>query len=439
MAIVEQVADAVQQTLTSLAGQVGEACGIIQRKREFSEESLAQTMAFGFLRNPNPNDEELAQMACLCGAKVTPQAVAQRFTWALAWFLKSLLEACAQRVVAEQPAAVPLLQKFNGVYVQDSSTISLPAEMAEQFPSCGGDASPASVKVQTRLELTTGALDYVGLEAGNRPDQGAAMQQAPLPKGSLRIADLGYFGTAILAQLTAQAVFWISRLPASTVVFTAEGERLDLRGWLADHVRCGVKELSVQLGVKQRLPARLVAYRVPQEVASRRRQKLKAEYQRKGRPLTKERLAWCDWTVYVTNVEAEILTPKEIQVLYRARWQIELLFKLWKSEGWVAATTSSQPVRQAGEIFARLLAVTVQHWLLVASVWKQVDRSLTKAVRQLRGFVVNLALAIKDSGLLAQQIETIGDSLTKTARANRRKRKPSTFQLLMNPDLLEYS
>jgi hypothetical protein len=103
----------------------------------------------------------------------------------------------------------------------------------------------------------------------------------------------------------------------------------------------------------------------------------------------------------VSNVEPERLTLREAVVLYRARWQIELLLKLWKSHGLVDEVTSQQPVRQAAEVFARLLAVMVQHWLLVATVWKHADRSLVKAIIGIRRFA-------------------------------------SVIQLLLNPDLLEY-
>jgi IS4 transposase len=55
-----------------------------------------------------------------------------------------------------------------------------------------------------------------------------------------------------------------------------------------------------------------------------------------------ERLAWCDWTILATNAPVEKLTPKEATVLYRTRWQGELLFKRWKSQGLAADRLSSR-------------------------------------------------------------------------------------------------
>lgn len=439
MRIVERVAATVQDVFTSVAKDVGKTCGIIKRRRKFDASSLAQTLVFGFLRNPRAKDEDLAQMAAACGVPVTPQAIEQRFTWPLADFLRQLMEVAVKKVVKAPPVLIPLLERFNGVYVHDSSTIVLPREMAEQFPGCGGDGSSAAVKVQTRIELSTGHLSYIGLEAGRNPDQGSAIQETLLPEGSLRLSDLGYFALPTLALIARMRAYWISRIQSSTTVFDRNGQPLDLQAWLRDNATNGPVERDVQLGVAERLSCRLIAFPAPPEMVARRRQQLYKDAARKGRVPSPERLAWCQWTVFVTNVPASILNAKEIIVLYRARWQIELLFKLWKSYGLVATITSAKPARQAGEVFARLLAVVVQHWLLLGSVWSFPNRSLVKAVAGIRSFVIVLAATLRCSTLLVHHLDLLGTSLVKTARMNKRKRKPNTYQLLQNPELLEYS
>lgn len=438
MRIVRKVANTVKHTLTTLAEEVGTACGIIKRKRVFNAATLAQTVVFGYLHNPEATDEDLARMAAICGAPVTPQAIAQRFTWAFAKYLRELFEAAVKQAVAAPPVMIPLLQRFTSVTVLDSSTITLPAEMAEEFPSCGGNGSAAAMKVQTRLDLLRGKLDFVPLESGRTPDQGSALQEKPLPKGSLRLADLGYFSLAVLAMIVQQGSYWISRIQSGTAVFLPDGMRLSLHDWLKENVTSGVAEIFVHLGAKERLPCRLFAIRVPAEVAARRRQRLHAEERKKGRTASQERLAWCDWTILVTNVEAERLNAKEAVVLYRARWQIELLFKLWKSYGRVDAVTSKKPERQAAEIFGRMLAVTVQHWLMVASMWSLPNRSLMKAVQAIRTFAGSLASLLLSPGKFLKTLHDLCNSICKTARINHRRSKPNTYQLLLNPDLLEY-
>ncbi len=149
-------------------------------------------------------------------------------------------------------------------------------------------------------------------------------------------------------------------------------------------------------------------------------------------------LAWCEWTIYVTNVEADRLSWKEMVVLYRARWQIELLFKLWKSQGYLAMPTGGTAHRQVATMLVRLLAMILQHWLLLASVWRLPQRSLTKAARTIRGFARCLASCAHDAAQLEQLLVTVIAAAARTARVNTRKGKPSHWQLLQNPDLLTY-
>src|SRR5439155_387036 len=79
------------------------------------------------------------------------------------------------------------------------------------------------------------------------------------------------------------------------------------------------------------LGCRLTARRCPPEVAARRRQKLRAYTRsKKGREPSARQLVLCDWLVLATNVPADRLTAVELWVVYRCRWQVELLFKRGK-------------------------------------------------------------------------------------------------------------
>jgi len=109
---------------------------------------------------------------------------------------------------------------------------------------------------------------------------------------------------------------------------------------------------------------------LPPEQANRRRQKLRKEtLSKSGKEPSAARLAWCDWTILVTSVPVSMLSPEEAVVLYRARWQVELLFKRWKSQDLVAELSGSTDVRQMVRVWSRLLAALVQHWLVIASAW----------------------------------------------------------------------
>jgi hypothetical protein len=440
MGIIAKVSATVQALFGTMAEEVAKDHPIVLRRRKFTTATLAQTFIFGFLAKPRASDEELAQTAALCGVEVTAQAIEQRHTARLAEFLEALFRRATQSVVQSQKSLAPLLERFAAVLILDSTTLTLPDALRDRFPGCGGShgGGQAAMKLQVQWDLNSGGLDAVVIESGRDCDYKTSLQSAPLLPGSLRITDLGYFDTEVFERFNQQGVYWLSRLQFGTSVFTADAQRLSLLDWLGEQPGPFVDQ-PIRMGTERKVACRMVAWRVPQEVADRRRQKLIAEARRKdGRVPSKERLAWCDWTILVTNATAELLNPKEIAVLYRARWQIELLFKRWKSLGLIAELSGSTEVRQMIRLWSRLLAVLMQHWLLLCSVWGNPRCSLVKACEAIRRHALILAAAVGQSTRLEAAIEELGAILRATGSQNKRK-KPSTFELLNDPERLEYS
>jgi len=440
MAIIAKVSAQVQALFGEMAEDAAKECPVVLRRRKFTTATLAQTFVFGFLADPRASDEQLAQTAALLGVEVTTQALEQRFTARLAGFLEALFRKATRRLVAARGALAPLLERFPAVLILDSSTITLPDASRDRFPGCGGNrgGGQAAMKLQVRWDLRSGAIDALAIEAGRDCDSKTSLQETALTPGSLRITDLGYFDTEVFQRLGQQGVFWVSRLLFGTSVFDPRGQRLRLLDWLAGQPGPFV-DRPILMGTERKVACRVVAWRVPEEVANRRRQKLIAETRRKdGRVPSRERLAWCDWTILVTNVPEDLLRATEVAILYRARWQIELLLKRWKSLGLIAELTGSTVERQMVRLWSRLLAVLVQHWVLLATAWGDPRRSLAKACESIRRHAVLLIAALGDQAQLASTLERLGHILQRTAKQNRRK-KPSTFELLNDPSLLEYS
>jgi Transposase DDE domain len=322
MGILAKVGGALQRLFGEIAETAAAESGVIQRTRKFTPLSLARTFVLGFLQTPKASDEKLAQLAVQCGAAVTPQAIEQRHTPRLVDFLERLFRGATKLIVGSDQALAPILERFTSVTVLDSSTITLPDEMQERFRGCGGSygSGAAAMKLQTELDLRSGALAHVEIEPGRSADGTTSRQDVRHGKGSLRIADLGYFALAVFAAMTAAGEYFLSRLQFGTHVLLQSGMAVEVLKWLAKQPGPFV-DVSVLLGQEQRLPCRLIAWRLPREQANRRRQKLRQEtMKKKGREPSAERLAWCDWTILVTNVCGELLTPKEATVLYRARW-----------------------------------------------------------------------------------------------------------------------
>jgi hypothetical protein len=438
MSIIPRIADAMQTVLTDVADSVARPTGFIKRQRELRGSSFVQTLVFGWLDNPNATLEELTHTAKSLGVKVSPQGLDQRFTYEASECLKQTLEGALDMLVSSEPVAIPLLQRFNGVYIQDSSVIGLPDELVEIWAGCGGASrnSSSSLKIQVRLDMNAGKLEGPYLESGKSNDHSSCLQKQNPPKGSLRITDLGYFSLEKLSEMKSQGVYWLTRLNTHCIVYDSDDRGWDVLDLLETYCNDDTHEeleMFVLLGVKERIPCRLLAFRVPKEIVAHRRGKMKAEARHKGRKLSKRQLALAKWNVYMTSAPPELLKLHEAFVLMKIRWQIELLFKLWKDQGGIDESRSEKPWRILCEVYAKLLAMVIQHWLLLTGCWGSPDRSLHKGAQVIRKHATYLAITFA-SGLrerLYEALELIQYCLSSGCRLNKRKKKPNTYQLLL--------
>jgi hypothetical protein len=85
------------------------------------------------------------------------------------------------------------------------------------------------------------------------------------------------------------------------------------------------------------------------------------------------------------------LAGRDSGLIQRVRWQIEFLFKLWKSHGKIDAWRSADRWRIHTEIDAKLVAMVIQHWLLVVTSWHDPERSMVKGAQAVRAHACDLA------------------------------------------------
>jgi IS4 transposase len=251
----------------------------------------------------------------------------------------------------------------------------------------------------------------------------------PVAEGALFIADLGYWKLERMQAWSASGRYWLSYLRFNTVILDENQQRQDLLKLLQAQQNLRI-ELKVFLGEKRRVPARLIAVRVRQETADRRRQRIYDVARRMQRPANQEALALADWSILVTNVPATMLTLREATNLIRVRWQVELLFKLWKSHGQIDEWRSHKPWRILCEIYAKLLTLLIQHWLFLVGFWEFPDRSLFKGAQTIQRFALALAISFADFAQLVGIIEIIQGCLSAGCRINRSSKQPRSFQLL---------
>ena len=98
-------------------------------------------------------------------------------------------------------------------------------------------------------------------------------------------------------------------------------------------------------------------------------------------------LQLAEWTIVLTNASAILLSLKQVMLLLKVRWQIEILFKLWKEYLAIDEWNSHNPWRILTEIYAKLLTALLFHWTTLFDFWKHPDRSLFKTVQLFQKYI----------------------------------------------------
>jgi hypothetical protein len=432
-----QVAAALQTVLADIPAEAARTTGYCQRQSKLTAAVCVQALVLGWWQNPTASLRQLCQIAALRGVQISPQGLDQRFTEAGARLLRTCLEAALTRLVgsAVRQGGSSLLDRFPAIIVLDSTTITLPDVLAPLWPGCGGRVATntqAALKGTVALDLRQGTLVGLDLTAGRTQDRATAQQTAPVPPGALRIADLGFWSLPVFRRIAAGGGFFLSRYHSQTTVW-GDGVQLDLPRWLA--TQDALVEVAVTLGRKDPVPVRLLAIRVPQAVADERRRRIRAAAHSGGHPVPRTTLALAGWTVLVTNVPADLLSVTEAEVLRRLRWQIELVFKLWKQGGQVDASRSAKPWRRLCEVYAKLLAMVFQHQVLLLG-GPVGTRSLVQAATIVRMTVILLVPALDRARQVRQVLATIAPLLSHVSAPNKRRQRPSAAQLLADPSLV---
>lgn len=134
----------------------------------------------------------------------------------------------------------------------------------------------------------------------------------------------------------------------------------------------------------------------------------------------------------MTTIAAMLLPAQEVLLLYRARWQVEFLFKLWKSHGQVDQWSSANPQQILCAFSAKLLAMLVQHWVLMESCWDDPHRSWMLSADLLRDQVSLFLQGLRGRLPLEQVLQLIHEALAARASIPQRTTRPSTSHQLLD-------
>jgi hypothetical protein len=174
-----------------------------------------------------------------------------------------------------------------------------------------------------------------------------------------------------------------------------------------------------------------VFFRAPDAVVNRRRRQARKAAAKKGRTPSKAALELMGWTILLTNVPAARLSLEQVALLYAVRWQIELLFKLWKSHMHLHGVSSYRQERILVELYAKLIGLVLFQFLTMPLRAKELDLSPTKAFKRLGKRSGQLAEALRSVRRVQTVIAQLQTAILKFAKREKRKTRLSTCQQLL--------
>ena len=278
------------------------------------------------------------QVSRLNNVLISFQAIAKRLDFRQEPFFHALFQKALLSKL-QQSIHFPIhdiLKPFRRVILEDSTCFKMPKSLFEFFP---GARLPhgriACGRLQLRIDLKSYNYESIALRSYCQNDQSFADDiLRTLHKGDLIIRDLGYWSIPVFAQIINQGAYFLSRFKLGTSVLCPSTlHRMNLVSFLKNQDRQGIHQIdmSILLSEKYRIPVRLVAIKLTDVQAAKRRRMAKVQRHKNSKISAKARYLMT-WNLLITNVEKETWDMRSVYHAYTLRWHIETMFKCWKSK-----------------------------------------------------------------------------------------------------------
>lgn len=264
------------------------------------------------------------------GIAMRKQSLQERFNDAASNFMRKVVEVSISKKLGLEGRKIEC--KFGRIVINDSTVFQLPEKYSDTYKGSGGGASTAGIKNQYCYDLLSQEIIDITVQEAIVPDCKYSLQD--LRNNDLRIEDLGYFKVDRFRLVEEAKAYFLSRLKFGVTIYILEKgkyKKLNVLKSVSEMKVGERKSIPVYLGEKEKFPTRLVLEKVPKEVANEKRRKLKTDKQNKRKGISAERLVFCDVNAFVTNCTEVQLPNHLLRQCYSLRWQIEIMFKAWKS------------------------------------------------------------------------------------------------------------
>lgn len=257
--------------------------------------------------------------------------------------------------------------QFSAIFIDDGSSFAVADGLRKVFPGRFTKIKPAAVELHAHMDLLSGNLLRVALAPDKEGERQFLPSPRSLPRDSLSLRDRGYLDLPYFEGLAEAGAYLICRArtdlnPTILRVLSGMPPKVARRwqGKRLQQLRAEMPRHDLELLVRWPRPeGRSLELRL---VLRHNQAKKKAPKSIRAKGKTKRKSACESWTWLLTNLPART-SAWAIGQLYRLRWQIELVFKDWKSYSNLHTLQSEQPHIVEGFIWASLCAAFLKRAL----------------------------------------------------------------------------
>jgi hypothetical protein len=373
--------------------------------------------------------------------KISKQGIDKRFNEKSLLFIKTVFEKYLVSQFSYLKIEDGWLANFKHVRIKDGTRFDLPEAFCKMMPGSGGCASKAGVCLQYEFDIKSGKILDLSITPANRPDCADARDTKDnIESGDLVIRDLGYFVLESFESIIRNKAYIISRLNSNVKVYTQENKpkELDFEKIYLQMRQNNMERIEIPVYISQKalLPMRLIIELVPDKVYEERIRKLKKTNKKKGRQTTEKSAIRARFSLFITNICEKEIPAKAISALYHLRWQIELVFKIWKSTFGIHKTRKMKYNRWLCLLYAKLLIVVI-NWEIImqhrSKLYKAIGKllSMDKCMKTMKTHFHKIRNTIKNNkGEIKQTLEEITELLDTNHWLEKKKYKMNYEEIL---------
>jgi hypothetical protein len=260
---------------------------------------------------------------------------------------------------------------FNRIRVKDSTRFSVPKEYASIYKGQGGIGTAAQISIQYEYDLLTGKPIILELTSACRNDQQDSKETLDnIEKDDLLIRDLAYTSQNYIQHITSKKAYYLNRLNPKWKIYDKHGSQIDLSkiSKRLNKYSLPLIELDAHIEIeKELLHTRLIVSRVNHQTYNKRLAKAQIAAASKGYQLSNKFKTCAALNLFITNIPRQWLKAEQVRSAYSLRWQIELIFKVWKSQANINKVKTMKLQRFQCQLLARLLWILL-HWKMLGII-----------------------------------------------------------------------